>query len=382
MRTLIKGGKVIDPLNNIEQIADILVDGSRIALVGKTEPLPTDNVVNASGCYVVPGLIDHHCHIYPMAEIGIPAEAVCFASGVTTAVDAGSTGAATYAMYRPFIQMSKLAIRPYLNVCSVGLATLPSPLEDVDPSHFNEDRIMECFERYGSELLGLKLRTSAPIVKELGYEPLRATVKLAEKLGVSVMVHCTNPPGEMDELVDILRPGDIMTHTYMNTGSTIIDDNGKVKSSVRRARERGVLFEVADARVHFGMNVAEAAIADGFLPDILATDLVRLSMHLRPTCFNLAMQIAKYHELGIPFKKCIEMCTVAPARHMGILDKAGSLTVGHPADIAVLRPVEMENVFGDRVPGNPQQLTRTGHLVFQPVLTLKNGDMVYRDITF
>ena len=223
---LLKNGHVIDPYNQIDQVADVLVKDGVIARVGQVKE-QVDNTIDASGCYVTPGLIDHHCHLYPLAKIGLPAEAVCFASGVTTAVDAGSTGCATYPEHRPFIQNSRLRIKAYLNVCTTGLSSLPV-LEDVDPAHWDEGAIRACFARYGDELLGLKLRTSAPIVKELGYAPLRAAVDMAERLGVTVMVHCTNPPGEMSQLLELLRPGDVMTHMYMNQGSVIVE-SGAVK---------------------------------------------------------------------------------------------------------------------------------------------------------
>lgn len=376
---LLKNGHVIDPVNRIDRAADVLVEDGKIVQVGQVKE-KVDNTIDASGCYVTPGLIDHHCHLYPLAKIGLPAEAVCFASGVTTAVDAGSTGCATYAQHRPFIRSSKLRIRAYLNVCTTGLSSLPT-LEDVDPAHWDEGQISSCFEAYRDELLGLKLRTSAPIVKELGYAPLRATVELAEKLGVSVMVHCTDPPGEMSELLDILRPGDVMTHMYMNQGSAIVE-NGAVKDCVLRARERGVVFEAADARAHFGLDVAQTAIREGFWPDILASDLTKLSMHLRPTAFNMAMQLSKYAALGIPFEVLIKLCTCAPAAHMGMLDTIGSLTVGHTADVAVFRPLHRENIFGDRPYGNEAQKHMIGETVYEPVLTLKDGDMVYRSVTF
>lgn len=376
---LLKNGHVIDPYNHIDQQADVLVEDGIIAQVGQVKE-QADNVIDAAGCYVTPGLIDHHCHLYPLAKIGLPAEAVCFASGVTTAVDAGSTGCATYPEHRPFIQSSKLRIKAYLHVCSAGLSSLPV-LEDVDPAHWDEGAVRDCFDRYGGELLGLKLRTSAPIVKELGYAPLRAAVKLGEKLGVSVMVHCTNPPGEMSELLDLLRPGDIMTHMYMNQGSAIVEGRA-VKDCVLRARERGVVFEAADARAHFGLDVAQTAIREGFWPDILASDLTKLSMHLRPTAFNMAMQISKYTALGIPFPRVIELCTAAPAAHMGMLDAIGSLTAGRSADVAVFRPLHRENIFGDRPCGSGEQRRMIGETVYEPVLTLKDGEMVYRSVSF
>ncbi len=376
---IIKHGHVLAPYNQLDQTADVWIRDGVIVQVGQVEER-ADNTIDASGCYVTPGLIDHHCHLYPLASIGLPAEAVCFASGVTSAVDAGSVGCATYAEHRPFIQRAKLRIRAYLNVCTMGLSGLPA-LEDVDPAHWDEGAIRACFAQYGEELLGLKLRTSAPIVKELGYAPLRAAVALAERLGISVMVHCTNPPGEMSQLLGILRPGDIMTHMYMNQGSAITE-NGGVKACARQARGRGVLFEAADARAHFGLDVARTAIREGFWPDILASDLTGLSMHLRPTAFNMAMQLSKYAALGIPFGALIQMCTSTPAAHMGMLDTIGSLTPGHPADVAVFRPLRRETVFGDRPYGHEAQKQMVGEMVYEPVLTLKDGEMVYRSVTF
>ena len=381
---ILKNGRILDPMNGINRVADVVVEGKTIVMAGsRVSPADTDaeaNIIDASGCIVTPGLIDHHTHLYPYGKIGLPAEAVCFASGVTTAVDAGSTGCRTYAGKRQFQEMMKLGILVYLNVCSTGLDSLPVP-EDVDPAHWEEGKIRECFQKYPGELAGLKLRTSAPIVKELGYEPLKAAVALAEKLDTHVMVHSTNPPGQFSELLDILRPGDVLTHMYMNQGSCLTED-GKVIPAAIRARERGVLFEAADARLHFGMDVAQCAIREGFYPDLLATDLTGLSMHLRPTAFNLAMQVSKYTHLGIPLEKTIELCTAAPARQLRLADKIGSLTVGHAADIAVFKPVKMENVFGDRPYGAADQQISVGDMVYKPMLTVKNGEMVYRDILF
>ena len=377
---VIKNGHIIDPANNIDGVMDVMVEGSRIKAVGPNLPEDIINTIDAAGCYVTPGLVDHHAHVWPLANIGLPAASACFGAGVTTVVDAGSSGPANYHMYRPFIQMDKVRIKAYVNVCTTGLQSLPTP-EDVAPDHIDEGKLRACFAQYGDELLGLKLRTSRFIVKDMGYEPLKKTVQAAEHLGVSVMVHCTDPPAELSELLEILRPGDVITHMYMNKGSCLVQ-NGKVIEAAYKARERGVIFETADAREHFGLPVARAAIGEGFLPDIIASDLTHLSMHLRPTSFNMAMQISKYAALGIPFYEIIRRCTINPAKHMGMEDQIGSLTVGHPADIAVYRPVEKENVFGDRSFGHPDQTTMTGHLVYQPVLTVKDGEMVHRDVTF
>lgn len=194
---IIKNGIVIDPANRFHGQADVAVAEGKIAGIGQYSN-DAVMVVDASGCIVTPGLIDHHAHLYPLAKIGIPAEAMCFSSGVTTAVDAGSTGCDTFSANILFMDQSKLTIRAYLNVCSTGLDSLPQEMEDVDPAHFDEGKIAAAFQMYGPILQGLKLRTSRAVVKELGYAPLRRTLELQESWAVSVMVHCTDPPGEME----------------------------------------------------------------------------------------------------------------------------------------------------------------------------------------
>ena len=378
---IVANGTVIDPENGLHGRADVAVAGGRIEKIGDCGSDAT-MFVDAEGCLVTPGLIDHHAHLWPLAKIGIPAEAMCFSSGVTTAVDAGSSGAATFEGYVPFIEHSKLTVKAYLNVCRSGLDSLPAETEDVDPAHFDRDGIRRTFEKHGRHLLGLKIRTSAEIVGEQGYAPLGATAALARELGLNFMVHCTNPPGEMDELLGHLQKGDVLTHMYMNKGSRITDDDGKVKESAKDARRRGVLFEAADARAHFSFQVSEPAIRQGFLPDIIATDLTRLSMNLRPTSFSMANQLAKYSALGIGIDDLIARCTSVPARAMGLQGKAGCLTPGAWGDLAVFRPVKCDAEFGDRPYADPTATFRRGDMRLRPLLTVKKGEAVFRDSLF
>ena len=376
---MIRNGTVLDPANNLNRVADVAVADGRIVGVGSFADAEARQTVDAADCFVVPGLIDHHC---PLAGIGLPAEAMCFRSGVTTAVDAGSTGCRTFGKHVPFLRQSKLSIKAYLNVCSIGLDSLPGEMEDVDPAHFDEGAIRACFEAYGDELLGLKLRTSREVLRELGYAPLKKMVELAEKLGVTVMVHCTNPPGTIPELLCYLRRGDVITHMYMNKGSTLLDDRGFVCREAYEARSRGVLFEAADAREHFGFSTAVPAIKEGFYPDILATDITKFSMNFRPTAFSLNNQIAKYTQLGIPFETVIDLCTHRPAAHMGLLGEIGCLSEGARADVAVFRREESRIAFGDRPYGHPDGRAFPCDWRLRATLPVKDGAMVYRDELF
>lgn len=378
---LIKNGWIVDSENAEYEKGDIAVEDGKIRAMGPELSGKAVSEIDAGGCFVVPGLIDHHTHISPMSSIGISGEAACFGAGVTTAVDAGSTGCDTYERYREWIAMEKLEIFSYLHVCSTGLSSLPAAMEDVDPAHMDEGKLREMFNKHGKELLGLKIRISRGIVKERGLEPLKAAAALGERLQVPLMVHITDPPAPIPQVLSILRPGDIVTHMYQNMGNSILED-GRVSDAVWAARERGIRFEAADARAHFSFETAEAAIREGFYPDLLGTDITRLSMHLRPTAFNMAMQISKYAYLGIPFPELIRIAAWKNAREIGISDRVGSLRPGKQADIAVFRPRELPVTFGDRPYTTPTAVLREGTLVYEPVLTIKNGEMVYRSVTF
>lgn len=398
---LIKNGRVVDGKGGEEYLADIAIKGNRIerilpaaAVTAAADGMAESDgmsdggdaveaavQIDASGCYVTPGLVDHHAHLFPLAPIGIPAEAACFSSGVTTAVDAGSTGCRTYGERRSFLSGTKLRIRSYLNVCSAGLDSLPT-LEDLNPEHMEAERIIETFAAHKDELLGLKIRTSRPIVKEMGLEPLKAAAASAERAGVPLMVHITDPPAPLEDVFSILKPGDIVTHMYQNIGYTILDDNGKVSEDTWKAREKGILFEAADARAHFSFEASEAAVREGFLPDFIATDLTKFSMYLRPTAFNMAMQLAKYGNLGIPFPEVIKRCTWNPAENLGLSGQIGSLEEGKLADLAVFQPITKENWFGDRPLADETRSMRSGQRLYRPVLTIKDGETVYRDVAF
>lgn len=374
---LIQNGHLIDRKSGLDKIGDIAIENDRIAAVGTLLSSKAQCTIDAKGAIVSPGLIDFHAHLYPLCPSGIPAEAVCFSTGVTTAVDAGSAGAANYPFFHPFIHMSKLRIRAFLHVSSHGLANHPA-IESVDPVYFDPIQIKDVLCTYSNKLLGLKIRTSKNIVREFGWKPLQYTVDIAQQCGVPVMVHCTDPPGPMEDLLSFLRPGDIVTHVYHNTGHTILDSSGHVTDAVWKARERGILFDAANARYHFGFSTAISALADGFPPDTISSDLTAFGMFQPPTVFSMPMLASKYLALGMDLPDILARMTSIPAALLGIDQEVGTLQPGKKADLAIFYLQSRDTIFGDRPYTDPDIHYVTGHSVLTPALTIKDGQIVFR----
>ncbi|MFH2114861.1 MAG: amidohydrolase family protein [Spirochaetota bacterium] len=373
---IIKNGTVIDPANGVHGQADVVIDNG-LVITFDTGKLPEARyILDASGCYVTPGLIDYHLHLAPLAEIGVYGETACFPSGVTTAVDCGSSGAGTYEGHRHAILSSPLTIKSFLHVCSAGLAT-GQYHENPDPKFWDRPKITRLFRKYPDELIGLKVRQGAEIVGHLGLEPLTEAVKLAESLGVPVMVHCSNPPSALSDMLALLRHGDILTHAFQDKGYSLLDEGGKIIQAAHHARERGVIFDVANATIHFSFAVAKQAIAEGFLPDTISTDLTTRSLYKRPAVFNLAFVLSKFLNLGMTMDQIIASTTAIPARLIGLEGRAGCLSPGSAGDVAVFKEIEHYTEFGDRT-----GVIIGGTRLLKPMLTVKAGEMVYRDMGF
>jgi predicted amidohydrolase len=371
---VIRNGTVIDPANGRKEKTDVAIRNGEI--VEAVEGDEYRQSINAAGCVVCPGLIDYHLHLAPLAEIGVGGELACFPSGVTSAVDCGSAGAATYEGYRAALLSSKLTIKAFLHVCSAGLAT-GQYHENPDPRYWDRNKIRRLFKYFPNELIGLKVRLGKEIVGPLGLSPLEEAIKLGDEIGVPVMVHCSNPPSKMSDLLCLLRRGDIITHAFQDQGDSILDEQGKISDAAHDARSRGVIFDVANANIHFSFDVARQALSENFLPDTISTDLTTRSLFKRPAVFNLAFVLSKYLNLGMPLEQAIACCTSNPARILGCSDSIGQLGTGAEADIAVFKLMEKETDFGDR-----KGEILKGKLLLKPMLTIKRGEIVYRDFEF
>jgi len=343
------------------------------------------NVIDAAGKYVTPGLIDEHAHLNLYGTIiGANADTVCIPNCVTTACDGGSCGASNFIQfYNSNIVRYEPEVLSYLNVSTFGNKSLCIHEEDHDPDDFREDLIGEMFRRYSQTLRGLKVRMCKGTLGNYGMAPLYRALGISEGLQKKgfhcpVVVHYDNLPDNVSvqELFGSLRRGDIVAHVYQTKAETIFDEKSRIKRAVLDARERGVLMDDCHGRVHWSFPNLKSALSQGFFPDLISSDLVRVSEYVRPG-FSLPYAMSVLSAAGATPEAILKAVTSNPAAALGIADHAGSLRPGFPADIAVLDLLETDQIFTDFY-GNQQK----GDLLFVPLLTMKNGRVAYRQIYF
>ena len=362
---LLKGGRVIDPANNVDGILDVAIAGRYVSSVQKDiSPQLARKVANVSGLVVTPGLIDLHAHFYGYYAAVLP-DAHCLSEGTTTAVDAGGAGHLTFDDFdRKIISKSKTNVFALINIAGEGMVGLPE--QDLDG--MNVDLTTAKIDQRPDRIVGVKVAHYAGP----GWQPLDRGVQAAANTGTYVMVDQapikSRPNNEM--LLEHLRPGDITTHCY-GFDKPMIDSDDKVKPYFFEARERGVKFDVGHGAGSFSFRIAKNAIDQGFPPDTVSTD-----MHTASILSNqgtMPETMTKMLVLGMDLPDIIKRSTWTPA-----------LTIGHPelgnigqtafADIAVLEIAEGD--FGLTDNGSGNRVYPTGkRIVCQ--LTVRNGEVVW-----
>jgi len=372
---VIRNGHVIDPANQIDGIRDVYVSNGRI--VSEADMPSIDLEFDATGKYVFPGLIDYHAHVFPNStEIGIDPDSNLLCQGVTTVVDPGSAGISTIKTFiEDVINRSIMTVQGYINLCPCGMPTMKFH-EDFNPKHWDKEKIGQALKTYPDILQGLKIRISKPIMGDLPFSVFEQAAALAKELDTRLCVHVTNPQRNMAEVASVLREGDVLAHCYHGTGYSIIGEDGKVMNAVKKAQERGVIMDAANGGNHWNFAVAEKAMADGFLPDIISTDLTSKTIFKDPV-FGLPYIMSKYLMLGMSISDIVKRCTENPGKLMNGKEKPGTLSKGALADVAVFSLEDHAVTFSDT-----SGAKRTGNKLFRPLLTLCKGEVVYRDMMF
>jgi dihydroorotase len=365
---LLKGGRVIDPSQPFNAMADVALAGGRIAAIAPSiDPRDADRTVPVTGQIVTPGLVDLHTHGFAgISHWGVNLDQYCIARGVTTAIDAGTSGSDSFEGFRRLvIERSRTRVLAFLNISRVGLIGQPGEL--VDPRMIDVPSALRVAKEHADVIVGIKVRCSENYSGPNDIAAVRASRTVADEIGKPIMIHVGSPHTPMDQILDLTRSGDIVTHAFRRGGTGgVIGPDGRVSDYIRRAASRGILFDVGHGSGSFSFAATEAALKENFPPTSISTDIHAYSA-LGPV-FDLPTTMTKMLVLGMPLEKVIELTTVTPARAIGKPQEMGSLKPGSSADVAVFDLVQGSFSLVDS-----QGDTRKSTQKLVPVLALRQG---------
>ena len=365
---ILASGRIIDPANGRDEIADIAFAEGKVAGIGPDLPRGSAEIVDARGLIVAPGLIDLHTHVYwGGTSLGVDAAVVARASGTTTFVDAGSSGPGNFAGFRRHvIEPSPLRILPYLNVSFPGIFAFSATVMVGEASDLRLIDPRECVRVINANrdlIVGVKVRVGRGAGGASGIAPLDMALEVAEEVGLPVMAHLDHPPPSRLEVLSRLRRGDVLTHCFRPFPNAPIEPDGRVREEVVEARRRGVVFDIGHGSGSFGFRTAEAMLEAGFLPDAISSDVHTLSIN--GPAFDQLVTMSKFLALGMDLAAVIGAATAGPAAVLGRSD-LGRLSVGAAGDASVLDLVEGEfecrDVLGE-VRRSRQRLVARGLVV-------------------
>ena len=375
---VIKGGDVLDPSQSLRGKRDIGIRWGVIeAIENDIPPARAANTIDATGKLVTPGLIDLHSHVYPYGSaIGIPADELAQFQCTTTLVSAGDAGANNLAALRRYIvAQSRARIYAFIHIANNGLSGFPvAELYNID--YAQVEACAMALAENADFLLGVKVRMSENVIAKHGLEPLKRGIQACEMSGwpAKMMVHIGGVETRelMSQILDLLRPGDVLTHAYSgapNIGGafTNIVQDGKLLPAALAAKQRGVLFDVGHGGGSFDFTIAEVAIPGGCAPDTISSDIHVFSGN-SPGMPFLPNVMSKFIAMGSSLEQVVAMATSAPAKIINRAPKIGTLQIGAPGDIAIMDLIEAQTSFVDT-----RNNKREGRLVLKPVQTVING---------
>jgi len=357
---VVKGGRVIDPSRRIDAVRDVTVANGRIATVAADIPAGGAQMVDARGKLVVPGLIDIHTHTARFRE----GPELVLKDGVTGWIDAGSQGADHI---EDTIAVAKSAPQQARVLINIGRAGILPEGDTMDLNRADVEACRAAIGRNRDAVAGVKARLSRDVAGPNDYEVLRRTQQVATSFNLPVMIHMGQTITPLGKLIDLLKPGDVVTHMYAPPPNSIIDDSGKIIPEVAAARRRGVWFDVGNGQTgHMRWDTIDQIVKANFWPDTFSTDW-NTNAHMTgvidfPNCMS------KFLMLGMPLDQVIARATVNAAKTFPVFRGRGTLAVGAPADIAVL---ELRNGDFDYLDNFNNK--RTGHQRLLPAGTVLGG---------
>jgi dihydroorotase len=333
---VLKGGRVIDPSQGFDAIADVGFSKGKVSAFGGTLSGAVERDV--SGKIVSPGLIDLHTHVYwGGTSLGIDAEDFCRTSGVTTAVDTGSAGPGNFGGFRKHvIERSEVRILAYLHVSHAGIYGFSDRVavgESEDIRMLDPVTAAEVAEANRDVIIGIKVRVGRHASGHQGVAPLDVALQVAEQAGLPLMAHIDEPPPTYEDVIARLRPGDVLTHAFRPFPNPPCTAQGSVKPAVMAARKRGVLFDIGHGMGSFSFKTARAMLASGFEPDTISSDVHKLC--IKGPAFDQVTTMSKFLCLGMSLSNVIKTSTVNAAFALR-RPELGSLKVGSAGDATIL----------------------------------------------
>lgn len=365
--TVLRGGSVFDPDSGTLSVRDLVIEDS---VIGTTADASA-RVIPVPGLIVSPGLVDLHTHIFHGQDLGVPADELGDASGTTTFIDAGSAGGHLFGAFRAAtVERAGVRIRAFVNIASVGTTSILLGGELKALYYSDEGVAVDCIEANRDLVVGVKVRASGDVGGPNSPEALARARRVADRVGLPLMVHLGPAPATVEQILDTLGPGDILTHAFTGWEDNRLVQNGRLRPGVREARERGVLLDIGHGMSGFSSEVARRMVELGEPPDSISSDLHTYSL---PRVVDLPTVLSKFVALGMSVPEVLTSATITPARAVG-LDALGVGTVrpGAPADLAVFRIDEGAVDYGDGFGG-----AFTGSHRLVPVMTVRAGRVVH-----
>jgi len=360
---IIKGGRVIDPSLRVDAVRDIAIAGGRIAAVEANVVGDAAETLDARGKIVVPGLIDIHTHAARIKD----GPSLCLADGVTGFIDAGSQGADRIG---DIIAIAQSAPQPCRVLVNIGRAGILPDGDTMDINRADVAAARDAIAKNRGVIAGVKARLSRDVAGANDYEVLKRAQEVVTPFNLPVMIHMGQTVSPMPKLLDLLKPGDIVTHMFAPPPNSIIDDSGHMLPEALAARRRGVWFDLGNGRTgHLRWDIVERVMKAGFWPDTFSTDWTPEGRTAQVIDFPNVM--SKFLDFGMPLDQVVARATVNASRVFEVFRDRGTLNVGAPADVAVLELRQGSFEFVDNY-GNK----RTGRQRLFPKGTVLGGKLV------
>ena len=372
----LKDGEIIDPAQGFHGKGSIAIQDGKISAVGPNLPEgEAEDVLDMRGKILSPALIDVHCHPAQwFSWLGVPADEVGLNTGVVLLGDGGTAGAANFeALKKLVVEPAQTEILCFLNVAKAGLISIPEihTIHDIDLEHSKQ--VVEANRPY---IRGIKLRVIEPLAEGVGLKGMEVAKKLASDLHLPLMIHIGEPRERMPKdpmddfsraAVSLLEAGDILSHFMTWEPGGMIFKDGTIYPELEKARERGVFLDACHGLWHFNFTIARQALAKGFKPAIISTDMSAMNLSIVQ---SLPVTMSKFLNLGLTLDEVIAMTTIHPARAIREESRLGSLQVGMPANITVFELLKGDFLFGD---GKGRESMR-GNLLLEPRMVFKRGE--------